>query len=238
MSNDKPASGCALSQWGGALVTIVFTYALLMILFPVPHKSREKARQTECLSQMKQLSLAFQQYVDNNDNRLPGAVSGPVSRPYPTGGWIYYTAFPANGTPKSIDVTKGSLYPYVKTTQVYVCPDDAQGKQSGDSYAMGACLTGVKVGRVHPGKPMLAFADTNKWLLLAEEAASPSGSPVDPDADSTDDGYFMYPGDTLSTRHSGGSNVVMLDGHAKWYRPGHALAENLFSGGAAGGVCR
>ena len=62
------------------LVVIAIIAILAAILFPVFSKVREKARQASCLSNLKQLGLAFVQYVQDYDERLPGpgkSNSGP-----------------------------------------------------------------------------------------------------------------------------------------------------------------
>lgn len=60
------------------LVVIAIIAILAAILFPVFAKVREKARQTACLSNEKQMGLAFMQYVQDNDETFPvGIAAGP-----------------------------------------------------------------------------------------------------------------------------------------------------------------
>jgi len=82
------------------LVVIAIIAILAAILFPVFAKAREKARQTSCLSNNKQLGLAFIQYVQDYDERYPG-------------------------TPAYGDGWAGLIYTYVKSSGVYKCPDDS-----------------------------------------------------------------------------------------------------------------
>ncbi len=53
------------------LVIIAIIAILAAILFPVFAKAREKARQTSCASNDKQLGLGFLQYVQDNDETFP-----------------------------------------------------------------------------------------------------------------------------------------------------------------------
>jgi prepilin-type N-terminal cleavage/methylation domain-containing protein/prepilin-type processing-associated H-X9-DG protein len=86
------------------LVVIAIIAILAAILFPVFAKAREKARQTSCLSNLKQLSLAVLQYTNDNNETYP-----------PLDNWMV--------SPGSIWASM--IYPYVKSTGVYVCPDDS-----------------------------------------------------------------------------------------------------------------
>ncbi len=52
------------------LVVIAIIAILAAILFPVFAKAREKARQSSCQSNVKQLGLAFMQYTQDYDEKL------------------------------------------------------------------------------------------------------------------------------------------------------------------------
>ena len=58
------------------LVVIAIIAILAAILFPVFAKAREKARQSSCLSNVKQLGLAMMQYAQDYDERLPMYADG------------------------------------------------------------------------------------------------------------------------------------------------------------------
>ncbi len=86
------------------LVVIAIISILAAILFPVLASAREKARQTACLSNEKQLGLAMLQYLNDYDDVFPLGViipSGSFGQ-----GWAC------------------QFYPYVKSKAVYSCPDD------------------------------------------------------------------------------------------------------------------
>src|SRR5665213_2657628 len=97
----KKAQGFTLIE---LLVVIAIIAILSAILFPVFAKVREKARQTSCLSNMKQLGLAFVQYSEDNDEK-------------------YICRYPAPGN--FGDSWCSQIYPYVKSIAVFKCPDDA-----------------------------------------------------------------------------------------------------------------
>ena len=85
------------------LVVIAIIAILAAILFPVFAKVREKARQISCLSNMKQLALGEVQYNQDYDEKYaPGANPNGLGN-----GWA------------------GQIYPYVKSVNVFTCPDDS-----------------------------------------------------------------------------------------------------------------
>ena len=87
------------------LVVIAIVSILAAILFPVFATAREKARQTTCASNERQLGLAFLQYGQDYDDYFP---CGTAPNSYgPTGeGWA------------------GQIYSYVKSVGPFDCPDD------------------------------------------------------------------------------------------------------------------
>ena len=122
------------------LVVIAIIALLAAILFPVFAIAREKARQTQCASNMKQVGLGWMQYLQDFDDQPPTGQNtdamGSTNRCSAHGGegWA------------------SQIYPYVKSTGVFDCPDDpnngaAMGANMVMSYAlnnfnMGACDSG------------------------------------------------------------------------------------------------
>lgn len=94
------------------LVVIAIIAILGAILFPVFAKVREKARQTSCLSNLKQIGLGLIQYSEDNDEYLAKAWMG-------INGWDKSDPTAGNVKYKWMD----EIYPYVKSTDVYHCPD-------------------------------------------------------------------------------------------------------------------
>jgi prepilin-type N-terminal cleavage/methylation domain-containing protein/prepilin-type processing-associated H-X9-DG protein len=219
----QPASKRAVSR-GFTLIELLVVIAIIAIiaaiLFPVFAQAREKARQTTCTSNLRQLGMAFLQYTQDYDETLPGSYNGDygidVNKTH-IGGWIYYSQFVEDDpTAKDFDPTLGTIYPYVKSTQVYVCPDDSEGMITGDSYAVNSCVDHPSdpTTMLATGKPLAAIATPSGTMLLSEEAETDTG-------DSTNDGYlnlnFGGEGDSLASRHHNGVEVSFVDGHVKWY---------------------
>ncbi len=230
------------------LVVIAIISILAAIIFPVFAQAREKARQIVCISNLRQLGLAFQQYTEDKDENLPGAAAGGDTGTGVTGGWMYYNYYPADDSftpvhPGAFDVTKGSLYTYVGSKDIYVCPDDGDGKKTGDSYAYNSCLTspspGIPVngGQLWPGKAMGKFQNPSGTLLLAEEGSygQPSVSTNDALFNMTSSPGYDY--SHYSVRHSGGSNALLLDSHVKWSSFNSLVSQNLPTSGTTPASC-
>src|SRR5213080_1034862 len=87
------------------LVVIAIIAILAAILFPVFAQAREKARQTSCLSNLKQLSSAMLMYAQDYDGIFAPVVARPDPREknFYLNTWMYL------------------LEPYTKNRHVYIC---------------------------------------------------------------------------------------------------------------------
>lgn len=195
------------------LVVIAIIAILAAILFPVLARAKGKSQQIACLSNIKQLGLAFLQYTDDWDGGFPwdGSIWTPT-----TTGWVSVP-----GGDYSIDIRAGSLWPYTKDAKVYLCPVDWKKLKSNYSpitYAMNQ-----ELGRPRGVGPPLSLSDVRQparcIMLIEEDDFSALGIGLN-------DGTFVpFAGDTPSQgqldwparRHFGGGNHVFVDGHAKWY---------------------
>jgi prepilin-type N-terminal cleavage/methylation domain-containing protein/prepilin-type processing-associated H-X9-DG protein len=184
------------------LVVIAIIAILAAILFPVFAKAREKARQTSCLSNVKQIGLAMMQYAQDFDEVLPPR----------------YTVT-AIGNIYVIHQTAATclLQPYVKNTQIFKCPSL---NSTATAYGYNAYLIGgnVSLGQIVSPADILMFVDDQWGGVTAyyptqgvanwgANFATPAGSAAN---------WLV---NTPTGRHNDGVNIVFCDGHAKWMRP-------------------
>ncbi len=95
------------------LVVIAIIAILAAILFPVFASAREKANQTSCLSNLNQLGMSMNMYVQDFDQT------------FPAWNWNFFCNGGNNGAARdSAAFWTMAIYPYVKSTGVYKCPDD------------------------------------------------------------------------------------------------------------------
>lgn len=208
------------------LVVISIIAILAAILFPVFARVRENARSTSCLSNMKQMGLAIEQYKQDYDGFYPfgGRVEGG-------GVTNWYEAF---------------LDPYVKSSQVTHCPSQPDDWDIGYSYneAFGYRMndsragTGVGLtlcGKLHPiydGINEAGVSEPSRSIILTEASLYYQFLVIDngttPDKAKNQLTIF-FPNSTQSTMtarfthpeaevHNGGVNNTYADGHAKWQK--------------------
>ncbi len=230
------------------LVVIAIIAILAAILFPVFASAREKARQTTCASNMKQLGLAIIQYEQDYDEILPYNVATNKGA-----GWAH------------------QIYPYVKAKAAYTCPDDLTTPTGNNvliSYVMNRCAIDVptllgqgvygiggQTSKLNaPALTVCLFEGANIYgdpTNVAESDSQASigagGSNYPTDVYGSDyigqEGFLntlwedtglfngrltptastttLYGGFDpafLAGRHTQGSNFMMFDGHVKWLR--------------------
>ncbi len=203
------------------LVVIAIIALLAAILFPVFAKAREKARQTTCLSNEKQIGLGILQYNQDYDEMMLKQIT--ICQ-----GWFY------------------PMYAYVKSTAVITCPDETMSNTTStyaNSYSYNANLqsnnsnTPINIASLNsPSKTvMLCEASSGSTRLnTSDQSTSTEGFVFDCGA-VLRTGYMggnyntaaaPYQSSLVSTAngfqttgwHSDGSNFLAVDGHAKWLR--------------------
>lgn len=91
------------------LVVIAIISIIAAILFPVFAQAREKSRQSVCASNVRQISLAILQYVQDNDEVVP-----PVE---------YTTDWDKDNPPYDYFTWAILVQPYINNWNVFRCPD-------------------------------------------------------------------------------------------------------------------
>ena len=129
-----------ISNWAGftlieLLVVIAVIALLLALLIPVLHSAREQGQRTVCLSNLKQLTLAWTAYATEYDGKLVRGSAysyGTRSRGdrviVVSEGWIgtaFY--FPKSRSELIENPDKGALWPWIKDVDVYRCPRGPEG---------------------------------------------------------------------------------------------------------------
>jgi prepilin-type N-terminal cleavage/methylation domain-containing protein/prepilin-type processing-associated H-X9-DG protein len=194
------------------LVVIAIIAILAAILFPVFAQAREKARQTSCLSNLNQLGKAFMMYADNWDDGLPGGAPWTSGKTQDSNwDWVGMTRWgSACDAAHPMLPEKGSIFPYVKSANVYLCP----------SY---------KLPELRLSYSMNCYLDYASMADIANDKQGPSGMVVLVDEnEALNDGFFCAdnPNDVPEDIHTGGANYLFADGHGKWWKKGALSRKN------------
>lgn len=226
------------------LVVIAIIALLAAILFPVFAQAREKARQTACLSNTKQLGLAVAQYIQDYDETLP---MGGDAEPTVPNRWFQW------------------LYPYYKNVGILHCPSGSIGvtpQNPNDAFNPKIVNNYPNYIGTYGGNPNILLYSSSRALADMVDSAgtfifaetgrlTPTQvqGPSSPDGTnpknwvkdeytatdwnctppgawnyqmatsnptySQDDGYNNYFRRPVA-RHNGGLNIIYCDGHAKW----------------------
>lgn len=210
------------------LVVISIIAILAAILFPVFAQAKAAAQAISCMSNIRQLGMGTLLYTNDNDDSMPNSYYGPAGVGL-TGGWIYYSRFPADDGlgPAAFDLTQGSLYAYIKSTDVIKCPSDQFGKTAGNSFAINACMSSPDVATstglaIATGADMSSASASSTTAMFVEEYEETNNRTCKNGG--SDDGWYIFSTNYLSCRHAGSSNVVFADGHAKKTNPSRFLA--------------
>jgi prepilin-type N-terminal cleavage/methylation domain-containing protein/prepilin-type processing-associated H-X9-DG protein len=216
------------------LVVIAIIAILAAILFPVFAKAREKARQSSCANNLRQMGVAQMNYVEDYDDTMQQAYNGLTSviAPWPD-----------------------LLYPYTKNTAIYTCPSaktpwayrSEKLKKTMDlayipnyGYAPPGDVEPQSLADVPNPASLIAYAemrDIGEWpgwegywgvmpwpsaykptlrRLTYQEVIGPYESAKAKKAPSGVGDKFAPR--VASERHSGGANYIFADGHVQWMK--------------------
>jgi prepilin-type N-terminal cleavage/methylation domain-containing protein/prepilin-type processing-associated H-X9-DG protein len=205
------------------LVVIAIIAILAAILFPVFSQAREKARQTACLSNLRQLGLGLAMYTQDYDERLPDRRDLKNSLGYKPWGTAWPTSDPRAGWLAPV------LDPYLKNREILSCPSVA-GKMAGVAQVE---QNGARYWLWRFDRPDEPVPLDNFWGKTPEQAVTELRQANNPQAGQPEsvadvelavDPYFPRTIPTVPAAlkgravHMGGRNRLFLDGHAKWLR--------------------
>jgi prepilin-type N-terminal cleavage/methylation domain-containing protein/prepilin-type processing-associated H-X9-DG protein len=155
------------------LVVIAIIAILAAILFPVFAQAREKARAISCVSNIKQIGIANLMYAEDYDETIVPAGNRYAHQDIQCAGALTGNdGFSSNSTynsnPRAWVDWEVPLAPYVKNTQIYICPDEVQFGCSG--YAMNTDSSDDDF----PGPP----SPPGEWAMDTADNGGTTVSPV------------------------------------------------------------
>ncbi|MGM0494451.1 MAG: DUF1559 domain-containing protein [Armatimonadota bacterium] len=194
------------------LVVIAIIAILAAILFPVFARAREKARQTSCLNNVRQIMTGIVMYNTDYDEVN-------IMRYYDVeqdGSWVNRVEW------------YESIMPYVQNEQVFACPSHPLRRSGwGLTYTMN-CEREIRSMSYHGNANLLSLADVKapaELILLGERTSRSSHRVCPPYHTSSSNCAPITTGD-VDKLHNGGANYGFFDGHAKWYRVDQTVEPN------------
>jgi len=206
------------------LVVIAIIAILAAILFPVFAKARETARAAACKSNLKQIGNGWMMYVQDYDERTP--LNWWSASPCQPGATSDRGAQP---------IMFRRIQPYVKNTQVLICPSDGSPASGDDgvdvnsgcgsgntkfSYSSsdeggggsggGGLGTGVAIAAIQNSASMYLAFDSQRYYGTPENNIDSFGWVPQNNGINAD----------FIDRHNGTVNVAFCDGHVKAQRCG------------------
>ena len=205
------------------LVVIAIIALLMALLMPALERAREQAQRIICLNDLRQLTLGWMMYAEENEGRLVNGEAGNdrtnsasqiIEKAWVEQCWGNYSG----GGRLSEELQKerikaGALWPYVKNVDVYRCPSGLAGEML--TYA---AMDGVN------GRDRGGTKDGVNWVQNLTEIRRPHQRIV-----FIDEGWVT--GDSFAVvfdddewwddppaRHGAGTAQSFADGHSDWIK--------------------
>jgi len=206
------------------LVVIAIIAILASLLLPVLSKTKSQAESMTCVNNIKQLSLAWLLYADDNNDFLvnnhgvPETLDRRQTWANNVEDWL-----PSDDNTNLVFLTDSKLGPFAnRSWRIYKCPSDREPAPNGPrirSMSMNSLVC-------NPGELTNQFNPTYVQFYKKAEILNSSGTFVflDEQADTINDGFFVNRldlynwGNLPGSYHNGGGNFSFADGHVESHR--------------------
>jgi prepilin-type N-terminal cleavage/methylation domain-containing protein/prepilin-type processing-associated H-X9-DG protein len=223
------------------LVVIAIVALLMAIMVPALRSAREQGQRVVCLSNLKQLTLAWTAYADEHDGKLVWGepfgykTSSNGKRTESLRGWAGELDFMAKGSMQITGFSKGALWPWIRNIDIYRCRRGRPGHEV--TYAIvlaanGGCdVEGTYMER-SGGWELTTFGkrvgSTVLKLTRLTDIISPGAAQravfIDMGQTPTSSDFYvhyLYPMWKYSAppvRHDDGTTLSMADGHVEYWK--------------------
>jgi len=211
------------------LVVIAIIAILMAILMPALHRAREQGRRAACLSNLKQLALAWIMYADENDDKIVNGAAGysfvdtswgSHGRERAWVGRIWHDNYGAGEQlpeeEQKAGIEEGALWPYVRQIKSYRCPTGRPGElvTYAVMFSMNAVahaeVQGIKGAHIKRRSEIHNPAPSFRLVFIDEGWMTPDAFAVH----YTTESWWDDP----PVRHGDGTNVAFADGHSEHWK--------------------
>ena len=208
------------------LIVLAILSILTAILLPIFVRSRERARQIVCLSNLRQIGLAAMQYTGDNNSAMFPSVNSADSR-----GIMHWTGYIPDKD-HIMDTTRGPLGSYATNSQLWYCPSSLQLLHNVVSNAANFPTYGLSIAytraEINSGSPISTseVQSPSETLFIADTATYHNETFETVGLYLQQ--YAYLPSDHQSSIygcHFGGANVLWFDGHVTGRKPVAAFPE-------------
>jgi prepilin-type N-terminal cleavage/methylation domain-containing protein/prepilin-type processing-associated H-X9-DG protein len=224
------------------LVVIAIIAILMAILMPALNRAREQGKRAGCLSNLKQLTLAWLMYADQNDEKLVNGDTREYTAMYSSPSLEFkkshYNEKPWVETDWNVSMTEqakkdaistGALYPYVNTLKIYKCA--TLERKTADAY--GAASITCRTYSIMDSMNCKYWDSEGSMLKKRPEIKQPAFRAVMHDDGGTNmsalGGYTARAVHTVQggnwswwdpppVRHGDGTNWSFADGHSDYHK--------------------
>jgi len=197
------------------LVVIAVIALLIALLVPVLNLARERAQRVVCLSNLRQLTLAWVAYADDNDGKLvcgdafSKSIVGYKVKRSMLEGWLGRAfLLPENRSAVIENPKKGALWPYVRDIDVYRCPRGRTGHFA--TYTIVSAANGYRVEGTYM-KNIISYGAAQRAVFIDEGQHSTEFYV-----------HYLYPRwkwwSPPPIHHSDGTTLSMADGHVEYWK--------------------
>ena len=202
----------------GIAVPVVVCFLGIGLLIPALNGAREQGKRAVCLNNLRQLTLAWIVYADENDDKLVNGAAGSsrVGELHWVGkDWHddYKSGEQLPEDQQISEIKKGALWPYCKNVKLYHCPAGFQGDIR--TYSIVDSMNGVprprtKEDHVWVKRRMQIPSRDKRMVFLDVGRAAPDSFAVYYDKEQW--------WDPPPIRHGKGTNVSFADGHSEYWK--------------------
>ena len=208
----------------GIIVPVLMFLLVIVLLLPALSRAREQGKRTVCLSNLRQMSLAWMMYADENDDKIVNAVAGIDRResgrayedPWTGQDWPsdYETGGLLPEQTQEAAIEAGALWQYCMTTQIYRCPAGLPGHMR--TYSIVDSVNGI-AGEGLDQTPGVYLRKRSQISRPATRVVFIDVGQVIPET------YSVYYDrqkwwDEPPVRHGDGTTLSFADGHAEYWR--------------------